>query len=482
MKRSRAVTALTMAALLASCGGGGGGTPQPAPPPTGGTPPPAPAPSPTPSAGCSVRERQDWVTAQMREWYLFPETLPANPNPAAFNTVQDYLDSLTATARSQRRDRFFTFITSIAEENAFFNSGSNAGIGIRLSTDIAARRLFVAEAFENAPGFLQGLDRGTEILAIGETEASLRPVADIIAAQGEAGISAALGPQNPGVTRVLRISSGGNTRVVSVTKADYTLLPVSNRYGARIIDDGGKRVGYVNLRTFINTAENPLRDAFAQFRAQGISEVIVDFRYNGGGLVSIGELMGDLLGGNRSTSDIYSIEAFRPEKAQFNETRNFRPQPQSIGATKIAFIGTGASASASEMVINSFIPYLRANAGLIGTNTFGKPVGQIGLDRAQCDDRLRVVAFATQNAARQGDYFDGLASKVEASCQAADDVTRPLGDPQEASVRTALDYLAGRPCNRIATGATTQSLREGRRELVTPERPSVAQREVPGLF
>jgi carboxyl-terminal processing protease len=71
---------------------------------------------------------------------------------------------------------------------------------------------------------------------------------------------------------------------------------------------------------------------------------------------------------------------------------------------------------------------------------------------------------------------------VEASCQAADDVTRPLGDPQEASVRTALDYLAGRPCNRIATGATTQSLREGRRELVTPERPSVAQREVPGLF
>jgi hypothetical protein len=63
-------------------------------------------------------------------------------------------------------------------------------------------------------------------------------------------------------------------------------------------------------------------------------------------------------------------------------------------------------------VINAFIPYFRANAALIGTNTFGKPVGQIGLDRAACDDRLRVVAFRTENAERQGDYFDGLASKV----------------------------------------------------------------------
>jgi carboxyl-terminal processing protease len=257
---------------------------------------------------------------------------------------------------------------------------------------------------------------------------------------------------------------------------------VSNRYGARIIQDGDKRVGYLNLRTFINTADPALRDAFAQFRAQNISEVIVDFRYNGGGLVSIGELMGDLLGGNRSTSDVFSIEAFRPEKSQFNETRNFRPQPQSIGATKIAFIGTGGTASASEMVINGFVPYLRANAGLIGTNTFGKPVGQIALDRSACDDRLRVVAFATQNASRQGDYFDGLATKVEASCQAGDDTSRPLGDPQEASIRTALDFLAGRPCNRIATGLSAQSVREGRRELMTPERPTVAQREVPGLF
>ena len=47
------------------------------------------------------------------------------------------------------------------------------------------------------------------------------------------------------------------------------------------------------------------------------------------------------------------------------------------------------------MVINTFVPYLGNNMALIGANTYGKPVGQIALDRAQCDDRLRVVALLT---------------------------------------------------------------------------------------
>ena len=483
MKRILVGLMTSASLVLTACGGGGGSTPTPTPGPIA-SPAPSPAPTPSPSATCSLRARQDWVLAQMREWYLFPETLPANLDPTPFTSVEAYLDALTANARAQGKDRFFTFITSIAEENAFFNSGSSAGFGIRLSTDPAARRLHVAEAFEGAPALAAGIDRGTEILAIGTSEANLRTVADIFAAEGSGGITNALGPSTPGTTRVLRISDASGTRNVSVTKAEFTLTPVSSRYGAKILDDGGRKVGYVNLRTFINTADPALRNAFASFRAQGITEVIVDFRYNGGGLVSIADLMGDLLGGNRAPTDVFSFTTFRPEKASNNETRFFQPKPQSISSTKIAFVGTGATASASELVINAFIPYLRANAALVGSNTFGKPVGQIALDRAACDDRLRVVAFKTENAARRGEYFNGLATEVEASCAAPDDVSRQLGDPQEASTRTSLDFLAGRSCTRISTGATTQAARAGqsRREMLMPERPNVAQREVPGLF
>src|SRR4051812_10420265 len=477
MRRWRFGTALALLATLSSCGGGGGGGGG------GGDPIGAvPPPPPSTAAACSLRARQDWAAAQLREWYLFPETLPASLDPTPYSSVEAYIDALTATARAQRRDRFFTYLTSISEENAFFNSGSSAGFGVRLSYDSVQRRLFVMEAFEGTSALAAGIDRGTEILAIGTTTGNLRLVSDLFASGGAQAVSDALGPSTAGLSRVLRVTSGGVTREVSVTKTDYTLTPVSSRYGAKIIDDGGRRFGYVNLRTFINTADPALRQAFASFKAAGVTDIIVDVRYNGGGLVSIAELVGDLLGANRSTSDVFSFTTFRPEKASNNSTRLFRPQPQSVAPTRVAFIGTEGSASASELVINAFIPYLHANAALIGTNTYGKPVGQVALDQASCDDRLRVIAFATQNAARQGNYFDGLATVVEASCQAGDDLTRPLGDPAEASTRSALDFLQGKACTRISSGGiTTQAVRE-RRDLLIPERPSVAQHEVPGAF
>lgn len=472
---------VALVALLSACGssgGGGGGG--------GGTvvvPPPVAGPPATP-AGCSLRERQDWAAAQLQEWYLFPDLLAPNLNPANYSSVASYVDALVAPARAQNRDRYFTYVTSIAEENAFYQSGSSAGFGVRLSIDAPAGRVFISEAFEGAPALNANIDRGTEILAIGTNASNLRTVSTIIAAEGAAGITNALGPATVGVSRVLRVRDvGGATRDVTIVKAEYEIAPVSSRYGARILDDNGKKVGYVNLRTFIGPADPALRNAFAQFRAAGVTELIVDLRYNGGGLVSIAELLNNLLLGNRSTSDVMSYTTFRASKSNNNSTDFFAPQPQSIAATKIAFIGTGSSASASELVMNAVLPYLGANAALIGSNTYGKPVGQIAIDRSACDDRLRVVAFATQNATRQGDYYTGLASKFQSTCRATDDVTRPLGDPQEASIRAALDFLAGRSCTPIGGSATTQGLREGdNRELLRPERPNTIQRELPGSF
>ncbi|HEX8307440.1 MAG TPA: S41 family peptidase [Allosphingosinicella sp.] len=483
MKRFRSGTALALLAILSSCGGGGGSSSGGGggSPPTGSVPPPPPPPT---ASACSLSARQNWAAAQLKEWYLFPETLPTNLNPASYSSVEAYIDALTATARSQRRDRFFTYLTSIKEENAFFNSGSSAGFGVRFSYDTTQNRVFVIEAYEGAPALAAGIDRGTELLAIGTSAGNLKLVSELMVSGGPQAVSDALGPGDPGVTRVLRVSApGGPAREVSVTKADYELTPVSSRYGAKIIDDGGRKVAYVNLRTFINTADPPLRNAFASFKAAGVTDIIVDVRYNGGGLVSIAELIGDLMGANRAPTDVFSFTTFRPEKSSNNSTRFFQPKPQSIAPTRIAFIGTGSSASASELIINAFIPYYHKNEALVGSNTYGKPVGQIALDQAACDDRLRVVAFKTENVARQGDYYNGLASVVEASCAAGDDLTRQLGDPLETSTKAALDFLAGRVCTPIsASGGGITGQGAGKREPLMSERPSVAQREAPGTF
>ncbi len=489
MMLGRTALSLLLSVSLVACGGGGSSS---APPPIGGgTPTPSPTP---PSSGCGLRQQQDFADSVLNEWYLFPDLLAA-ANPASFSSVQSFLDARVAPARALGRDQGFTFATSIAEENALISSGSSAGFGIRLSFNTAANRVFVVEAYEGANGLAAGLDRGSEITAIGTTAANLQSVSGLMASGGPQAVINALGPSTAGTARVLRfVQPGGATIERNITKTDFSLDPISNRYGALILQDGSRRVGYLNLRTFIvSEAATQLRQAYGLFAAQGVTELIIDLRYNGGGLVDVAEIMGDLMGAGR-TGQVFSRTVLRPSKAAENQTRTFRTEANAIAPTRIAFITTEASASASELVANAMIPYLGNNLALVGANTSGKPVGQFGFDLAACDLRVRAVTFQTLNANNQGSYFDGLAGVFPNACRAGDDISRPFGDPQEASIAAALDFLAGRACTPIiaSTSGGAEGLTQGQRErigldlperqLLQPQQPNAAQRELPGLF
>jgi C-terminal processing protease CtpA/Prc len=437
----------------------------------------------------------DFADRVLNEWYLFPDLL-ATVNPASATSVQAFLDARVAPARAAGRDQGFTFATSISQENALISSGSSAGFGIRLSYDSAARRVFVTEAFEGANGLAAGLDRGSEITAIGTTAANLETVSSLFARGGTQAVINALGPSTAGTARVLRFTQpGGAVLERNVVKTDFALDPISDRYGVVILNDGGKRVGYLNLRTFIvSDASAQLRQAYGQFAAQGVTELILDFRYNGGGLVSVADVMGDLMGSGR-VGQIWSRTVLRPSKSSENTSRLFRSEANAIAPTKIAVISTGATASASELVTNSMIPYVGNGLALVGSNSSGKPVGQFGFDLAACDLRVRAVTFQTVNAAGRGEYFNGLASEVPNTCRAGDDFTRPLGDPREASIAAALDFLAGRSCTPITASSSTsrsvglsaaQRQRIGldipTRTTLVPDQPTAPQREIPGLF
>ncbi|MEO0062058.1 MAG: hypothetical protein RLZZ08_618 [Pseudomonadota bacterium] len=470
--------------VLASCGGGSSGSGAPAPVPTST---PTPTPSPSTSAACSLRARQDWAFAQLNEWYVFPSLFDAAANPASYGSVDAYIDALVAPARAQNRDRHFTYLTSIAEEDAYYASGSTAGFGIRLGYDGVGRRVFVIESFEGAPALAANIDRGDEIIAIGTPGSAMQSVTALMTLGGSSAVVNALGPDDVNVARTLRIRSlSGAERDVTLTKADYALDPVSNRYGAKVLVDGSTRIGYINLRSFIDTAEPDLRAAFADFKAQGVTQLIVDLRYNGGGLISTAEAFGNLMAGGLD-GQVYGYITYRDSKAANNESFRFAQQVESIQPTKIAFIGTGGTASASELLINGFVPYFHGNMALVGTNTYGKPVGQIALDRPECDDRLRALALKIENADHQGEYFTGLASVVPVTCRATDDLTHPIGDPAENMIATALDYLAGRSCSPISLTATASASlgvtgTAATRHILMQDGGSTIKREVPGSF
>lgn len=479
MSIGRTVLCSTIALALAACGGEETGISGP----IAGGPNPTPTPSPTPTSACAVSEQIDFADAVLNEWYLFPDLLDNSVNPNAFSDVQAFLDARVAPARAQDVDRFFTFATSIEEENELINSGSSAGFGILLSYDTVNDRVFLLEAYEAGNGFAAGMDRGTELLAIGEPGGSLTSVSSLMASGGPQAVVNALGPSDPGVTRTLRFAQVDGTIITTdVTKTEFSLDPVSDRYGAVVINDGARQVGYINLRTFIvGSAADQLRDVFADFSAAGITELVIDFRYNGGGLVSVADTFGDLMGDGR-VGQVWSETVLRASKSSENETELFEFEPNAITPTKIAFIGRGGTASASELVINSMIPYVDpANIALIGDNTFGKPVGQFGFDLSACDLRVRALTFQTNNAAGSGEYYSGLASVMPNTCRADDDIFTPLGDPAEASIATALDFLAGRSCTPIS-GAGIQTQSAGGRAVLQPRTPNAAQYQVPGLF
>ena len=89
-------------------------------------------------------------------------------------------------------------------------------------------------------------------------------------------------------------------------------------------------------------------------------------------------------------------------------------------------------------IINAMEPHVEVT--VIGDRTFGKPVGQVGLEL--CGIVLRLTAFRTVNADGVGDYFEGL----PADCPVNDDLTVPVGDDEDPNMLAAMSYLATGAC------------------------------------
>ena len=207
----------------------------------------------------------------------------------------------------------------------------------------------------------------------------------------------------------------------------------------RLIDlPGGTTVGYFELVTFIGTAEPAFADVFTAFQQANVTDVIIDLRYNGGGLVSTTELLGDLFGGFVAEGEVFSKTLFNGNNTASNRIALFRRFLESINLSRLVVITTDRTASASELITNSMQPHV--DVSVVGSVSRGKPVGQLGIEF--CEKILRPTAFETVNANDEGGYFDGL----PVDCPAVDDVLVPIGDDADQNIATALHLLENGAC------------------------------------
>ena len=460
MPRLAAAATGALCALLAACSGSGNGGSA-----SGG--------------GCSDTREKRFVLETAREWYLFDDQLPDPVDTADYATAADLLDALTAEARADGKDRFFSYLTTRQADDAILQAGQFIGFGFR--TRIEGDRLWLTDVYEDSPAEDGGLARGVEITEI-DSGSGFVPVAVVLADDPE--LEVAFGPATEGTERGVRFLLPGGGSVESViTKRIVEITPLAQG-GAAILAlpaNPAVRVGYFNLRTFISTAEGPLRDAYAEFRAQGVEYFVVDLRYNSGGLVSVAELIGDLNGAERDNRDVYLEMRFNDRKSRGNDiVRHFQPRAESVAPVRIAFITTGLTASSSEIVINSLAPW--AEVAIVGDDTLGKPVGQAAFDLSGCDLRLRLISFQFNNADGQGEYYDGLAATLPFACRAEDDLAHSPGDPAEASTAEALGWLGSGACTEILTAQAHLTREAARIRTPRPREPAAVQAVLPGLY
>jgi len=384
------------------------------------------------SAACSVSSAQQDVL-EIMELYYFWNDEPAQQakyspiNLDAYSGIDHLLDFLRF--EPDDFDRGFTFVTTVEEDNQFLTEGQFPGFGFGIR-EAGTEALELTQVFAESPAAAAGFQRGFRILRIDNED-----VEDLIA---EDRVDEAFGPSLVGVSRTFDVEDLlGAPDTVTLTKAVVTIDPVPD-FDVFSID--GFDIGYLEFSSFVAPAFVSLAEAFAFFAQEGVSDVIVDVRYNGGGLVIVADFFASLLAGPANVGEVLSVTHFNSDHSALDFTTRFRAELDARDLDSVVFITTENTASASELVINSLDPYL--DVALVGETTFGKPVGQIAVDFCQETLRLRPVGFEKVNADGDGGYFDGLA----VDCAAEDDVDYFLGDPDEASLDAALTYVTTGAC------------------------------------
>ena len=369
------------------------------------------------------------IYESMAEWYFWNNELPAAPNAFSFDSNEAYLDAITF----KPLDRFSYLTTQEAFNNSFV--GRNAGHGFGFAFD-SAEKLYLSFVFSEAPAGKDGWERGWEIIGInGKT------IPEYKTASG--GYDFNLGTSDPGIsnTFTFKLPDGSTTTRTNV-KAEYQSNSVLHQ---EILNVGTKKVGYWVYQSFKATAglspnsSNEVKSSMEFFQTEGINELIIDLRYNGGGSVAVAEqIMNYLIQANNSNKLMYTNK-LNSLKASLQSSSIFK-KLGGINLSRIVFITSRGSASASELVINSLDPYM--DLVLIGDNTFGKPVGSFPLsryNRTLVDSNVELVpiTFATANSQGKAEYFDGF----PADFSVGDSPQFNWGDSRDLRLGAALQYI-----------------------------------------
>lgn len=352
----------------------------------------------------------------MKDYYLWYKDMPS-VDPKNYSSPAELVEALKVNPPDK-----WSYVTTKQELEAYYNQGAYVGFGFGsgFNTD---DELIISFVFKNSPLSSAGITRGWQILSIdGQT-----PTRE--------NFSSLMGPSQAGISKTFGLKSPqGTNHEYTFTKAEISMNTV-------LFDSvyvfGSTKVGYFVLESFIENTVGEINTVFAKFKSAGINELIVDLRYNGGGQVDVSKHLASLIGGSIAYGKIFA-KSYHNDKHSYSDSYIvFTTEANSLPLSKVVFITTGSSASASELVINGLKPFM--DVVLVGDKTHGKPVGMytFTFNDPSIDWAIVPICFTMRNANNEGDFFSGIPVNVPA----VDDVRTLLGNINESSLNASLSYL-----------------------------------------
>lgn len=396
-----------------------------------------PDPYPTDSLGKINR----WTLDSMRRFYYWNEQIPAKPDHSL--SPELFFKSLLSSS-----DRF----SHISGPNVPAATNSYFAFGFHYALlQVPGYNYYIGVVtFVNINGAADraGLKRGSYFMKVNGLQIDAQNLSEINRQLNE-----------KGTVTLTAAALNNNTWEPG---ADIQLGPGYSRenpvYYTRVFTKGSIKTGYLYYTSFDESFDASLLDAFRKFREAGVSELVLDLRYNAGGSVASSAKLAALITHKLNAGEVYAI--YEGNRNEGRRTRTLQAvlntsasaagrqysdlQPNQLQLSRVFVLTTRATVSSAELVINNLKPFL--NLVQIGEATAGKDEASFTItdlrSPRQVNWTLQPIVYKLFNKNGQGGYSAGIAPQYVIS----ETSTLPLGaigDGNDALTAKALGIIYG---------------------------------------
>jgi len=448
---------------------------------------PTPTPTTTTTTTASRTElTRDSMFLYAKELYYWNTSLPTYEvfNPRSYSSNETELYALSQIAINATTGRPYEYLAGSSEPKYSYldyvttSTGATGALkadldGTALDFGFSAAfrsntTLYVSYVYPTSPAGQAGLTRGCLITSVnGSTNINSTSNSSIDM------LNAAIFGTSNSLTLTFTDLSG-TSKTATLVKANYTFSPILY---TNIYTVGTKKVGYMVFNSFTDNVSAELGTLFSRFASEGITELIVDLRSNGGGYVSTATELSNYIvpasqTGNTMFTYFYnsylqnltttqrqtSVLSHQPLLSSSGGLQTYTSgvngryatyadlnysttsadniekfaKVGTLNLSRVYFLVTGSTASASELTINNLKPVM--DVKVIGQTTYGKPVGFFPIRINDFD--MYIPEFETKNQLNAGGYYAGMSPDQSA----VQDLSKDFGNTQETLLKYALNY------------------------------------------